>query len=187
MSRIRGVVLDRDGTLIEHEPYLSDPGLVRLLPTVVPGLKTLRKCGCVLFLHTNQSGIGRGYFSHNDAVACNSAMVAQIGLGEDLFKRICIAPDHPGPDTGYRKPSPKFGREIVEDYAIQMNELCYIGDNITDLLTAKALGCEGVGVTTGRHDLRSLLQDHNLAGYFPVFETFVEAANYIRDSRPVSR
>lgn len=154
---------------------------MQLLPTVVRGLRTLRDSGCSLFLHTNQSGIGRGYFAHGDAVACNNEMLAQIGLGHALFERICIAPEAPDQAGAYRKPSPQFGLDIINDYAISKHEICYIGDNVSDMLTAKNLGCAGVGVSTGRHNLRMLLQERDLVLDFPVFATLADAASHIVD------
>lgn len=172
-------VLDRDGTLIRHIPYLCDPGHVEVLPTVVAGLTAFVKSEFKLFLHTNQSGIGRGYFSLADAVACNNEMLKQIGLGHELFEDICVCPETPDQDLYFRKPSPEYGLAIIAKYAIQKSDICYLGDNVTDLLTAKNIGCMGVGVNTGLHDLRQMLEERNLEECFPVFDNFLDAANYI--------
>lgn len=173
------IVLDRDGTLIRHIPYLCDPAQVQLLPTVKEGLAKLVKSGRKLFLHTNQSGVGRGYFSLSDAIACNDEMLRQIGLGKNLFEDICLCPESPGQELNYRKPSSKYGLELISKYSASKNEICYVGDNITDLLTAHNIGCVGVGVDTGGHDLRQMLRDHGLEDHFPVFDNFLEATNYI--------
>jgi histidinol-phosphate phosphatase family protein len=140
------VFLDRDGTLIRHIPYLCDLRQVQLLPTVVSGLGELLKADCRLFLHTNQSGIGRGYFSLREALACNSEMIRQIGLGPDLFAGVCLCPEAPGQPIEYRKPSPKYAREVMITYATDVRRLCYIGDNITDLMTAREVGCASTSI-----------------------------------------
>ena len=57
------VLLDRDGTLIEDKHYLSEPSGVVLLPGVGPALSRLVRAGHRLFLVSNQSGVGRGYFT----------------------------------------------------------------------------------------------------------------------------
>ena len=54
------VFLDRDGTLIEHVHYLSDPVDVRLLPGAAEALRRLRDAGFACVVVTNQSAIGRG-------------------------------------------------------------------------------------------------------------------------------
>jgi D-glycero-D-manno-heptose 1,7-bisphosphate phosphatase len=169
------VFLDRDGTLIRHIPYLCDLRQVQLLPTVVSGLGELLKADCRLFLHTNQSGIGRGYFSLREALACNSEMIRQIGLGPDLFAGVCLCPEAPGQPIEYRKPSPKYAREVMITYATDVRRLCYIGDNITDLMTAREVGCAAVGVDTGGHELRRLALEHEMSD-FPVVDSFLEAA-----------
>ena len=92
---VKHIVFDRDGTLIEHKPYLCIPKEVVLLPYVAEGLEKLKGQGYKLYLHTNQSGVARGYFGHKDAVACNNEMLRLINLGDDLFERICIATDYP--------------------------------------------------------------------------------------------
>ena len=57
---MRAVFLDRDGTLIEHVHYLSDPALVKLLPGAAEALTRFRRAGLARVLVTNQSAIGRG-------------------------------------------------------------------------------------------------------------------------------
>ena len=54
------IFLDRDGTLIEHVHYLSDPALVKLLPGTAEALIRFRRAGFTCVLVTNQSAIGRG-------------------------------------------------------------------------------------------------------------------------------
>lgn len=170
--------VDRDGTLIRHRPYLYEPAGVEVLPTVVAGLTELVGAGCTLFLHTNQSGIGRGYFSVADAVACNEAMLSQIGLGQGLFADIRICPETPEQTSAHRKPSPNYALEIIARYGVEKEDVCYVGDNVSDLLTANNVGCLGVGVNTGVHDLREAVRQHGLER-FPVCDTFMDAAMHI--------
>lgn len=178
-QEMKFIVLDRDGTLIRHIPYLCNPSAVELLPTVIDGLAEFVSRGYKIFLHTNQSGVGRGFFSYDDAVACNKRMIEKIGYGDNIFEDICICPEMPGQPGFYRKPAPRFGLEIIQKYNITKEAVCYMGDNITDLLTAKNLGCMGIGVNTGLHDLRKTLHEHGLVEYFPVFDNFSDAARYV--------
>ena len=151
--RVKHIVFDRDGTLIEHKPYLCNPKDVKLLPYVAEGLTKLKAQGYKLYLHTNQSGVARGYFDFEDAVNCNNEMLKLINLGDDLFERICIATDYPPKKNSYRKPSPKFGLELMRQFNISPKKLFYIGDSSSDLETAINLKCYGVGINTGEFDL----------------------------------
>src|SRR5690606_10607629 len=75
MPRSKALVLDRDGTLIRHVHFLADAAAVEILPGVREGLKGVIEAGVLLFLHSNQSGVGRGYFSMEAVEACNRRMI----------------------------------------------------------------------------------------------------------------
>ena len=173
------VVIDRDGTLIRHIPYLCEPAQVELLPGVREGMARLQAAGCLLFLHTNQSGVGRGYFKLEAALACNDEMVRQLGMGQRPFEAVCLSPEAPGAPVEYRKPSPRFGRELMARYEATAHDLCYIGDNLSDLLTAHNIGCRGIGVSTGVHDLERELVSEGLEGEFPIVDGFLAATAYL--------
>lgn len=175
----KALILDRDGTLIEHLPYLADPAEVRLLPGVRAALTLARDAGVRLFLHSNQSGIGRGFFGPEAVEACNRRMIEVLGMGTDLFERICIAPEHPDAPSAYRKPSPAFAREIMRDFDLAPREICYIGDRGSDLATARAAGTCGLGVATGLDDLHAELRDLGLEHVFPVFDSLHAAICYL--------
>lgn len=163
MNKIKYIIFDRDGTLIKHIPYLFEPEKVELLPYVIELLKIFKSKDYKLFLHTNQSGIGRGYFGMNDCISCNNKMIELIGLGEDVFEKICIAPDFPPNKNTYRKPSTKFGNEIINKYKITSSDLYYIGDAVSDIETANNLNCNSFGVRTGEFDLKDkLIENSNL-------------------------
>ena len=87
------LILDRDGTLIRHVPFLCEPALVELLPGGREVLQVAVDAGALLFLRCNQSGIGRGKFHEIAVAACNARMVDLLNLGRDPFERICIAPE----------------------------------------------------------------------------------------------
>lgn len=124
--------LDRDGTLIEHVPYLHDPAGVVLLPGVREALLRAKEASIRLFLFTNQSGVGRGLFTLADVAAVNQRMLDLLGLGTDLFTAICIAPEHPDEPSAYRKPSPRFIEETLALHGIDHDAAWMLGDSAVD-------------------------------------------------------
>jgi D-glycero-D-manno-heptose 1,7-bisphosphate phosphatase len=170
------IVFDRDGTLIKHIPYLFEPNKVELLPTVKKSLKLLKNNGFFLFLHTNQSGISRNFFKMEDAILCNNKLIELLGMGEKIFEEICIAEDYPAKEDSYRKPSPKFGLEIIEKYKIDKKNLFYVGDTKSDLETAFNIGCKCFGVNTGLVDLKSSNENKTR---FDISENLYELVNKI--------
>lgn len=128
----KALFLDRDGTLIEHKPYLSDPAEVVLLPGVREALLRAQKASIRLFLFTNQSGVGRGLFTLADVEAVNQRMLGLLALGTDLFTAICIAPEHPDEPSAYRKPSPRFIEETLALSEIDRDAAWMLGDSAVD-------------------------------------------------------
>jgi len=131
-GRIGGLFLDRDGTLIENKHYLSAPEGVVLLPGVREALQRARHSGAKLFLFTNQSGVGRGYFSMSDVERVNQRMLELLDLGDDLFTGVCIAPERPGDASLYRKPSPRFIQEMLALHGIDAKMSWMVGDTQVD-------------------------------------------------------
>lgn len=161
----RALFLDRDGTLIVEKDYLSDPGLVELLPGVREFLSWAKEEGYFLFLYTNQSGIGRGYYTLKDAQACNERMIELLGLGEDIFTDVCIAPETPEMEGVYRKPSGRYISEMVEQYNLDEKRSWCIGDKVSDLQAGVNGGIRGAWVGTGKEEtqeLRAYIVKHNL-------------------------
>lgn len=145
----RALFLDRDGTLIHDAGYLGNPASVVLLPGVTTALRRARDLGYALFLFTNQSGIGRGYFTLADALACNQRMIDLLDLGPDLFTATCIAPESSDQPSLYRKPSPRFILESIAQYDLDPAHCHMIGDRLSDIEAGLAAGIAAAALCTG--------------------------------------
>jgi D-glycero-D-manno-heptose 1,7-bisphosphate phosphatase len=149
-SKTKALFLDRDGTLIVDKHYLHDPNEVELIDGTVEALRLAIDKGYKLFLLTNQSGIGRGMFELKDAQMCNQRMIEMIGIADNLFAEICIAPEAPDQESRYRKPSPAFILEMIEKYNLNKKDCWMIGDRDADLEAGIAAGVKSVYVKTGK-------------------------------------
>lgn len=140
---LKALILDRDGTLIENIPNLCDPAQVRLLPRVPEALARCRQAGVRIFLHTNQAGVGRGELAYGDVKAVNAEVEKQCGI---RFDGICIGVERDDAigDAGYRKPSPRYARELMRAYRWKPSQVCYVGDSPCDLEAAARAGTVAV-------------------------------------------
>jgi D-glycero-D-manno-heptose 1,7-bisphosphate phosphatase len=163
----KALFLDRDGTLIIDKVYLSDPAGVELYPGVTEALQRARSLGYLLFLHTNQSGIGRGYYTQADAERVNARLEEMLGLS---FDEICIAPEAPDQEQVYRKPSPRFILETLVKYQLAPRDCLMVGDAVSDAGAAFAAGISTVLLRTGKIDPLGLPQID--ARRVPIFEDF---------------
>jgi D-glycero-D-manno-heptose 1,7-bisphosphate phosphatase len=128
----QAVFFDRDGTLIREVPFLSDPSGVDPLPGAADALGRLREAGYLLFLFTNQSGIGRGYFPAEAADACNRETERRLGILPG-FDGIRVAPERPDEPPVYRKPSPRYLLETIAERDLDPSLCWMVGDRESDV------------------------------------------------------
>lgn len=142
------VFLDRDGTIIEDANYLSDPAGVRLLPGALAALRALKAAGFALVIVTNQSGIGRGYFTEAQYHAVARRVEELLGPG--LIDATYYCADHPGTASGRRKPAPGMLLEAAAEHGLDRARSYMIGDRRGDIEAGRAAGCAGsILVRTG--------------------------------------
>lgn len=129
----RAVFLDRDGTLIEEKEYLHRPEDVVLLPGTGRALKRLQDAGFKLFIVTNQSGVGRGYFTMSDVEKVNAHLLRELAGDGVRIEKIYIAPEAPDQPSRGRKPSPQFLFDARDEFALDLTQSYMVGDKLIDL------------------------------------------------------
>ena len=107
MRKIRAVFLDRDGTINVDHGYVHRVEDFRLLPGAVAGLKKLMALGFTLFIVTNQSGIGRGYYTIADYRNVTRHMTQELKKHGIVFRKHYFCPC--APEAGCPKGSPAPG------------------------------------------------------------------------------
>lgn len=140
MAAIRSVLLDRDGTLIEDKHYLSDPEGVELIPGAAKSLLRLHEEGLSLFVVTNQSGIGRGYFSEKDYHTCHLALTELLRKEKVQLSGSVFCPHAPEENCFCRKPSLGMWEQLAQSYSLHSEHTVMVGDKQEDILFGKAAG-----------------------------------------------
>ena len=129
----RAVFLDRDGTMIAEKNYLCRPEDVEIFPATRIGLKKLCDAGFKLFIVSNQSGIGRGYFTMADVEKVNQYLCGELASDGIRFEKIYIAPEAPDQPSRGRKPSPQFLFDARDEFDLNLAESFMVGDKLIDL------------------------------------------------------
>jgi D-glycero-D-manno-heptose 1,7-bisphosphate phosphatase len=129
----RAVFLDRDGTLIAEVNYLRRPEDVVVFPATPVGLGRLCAAGFKLFIVSNQSGVGRGYFTLADVARVNEHLCRELAPAGVRFEKIYIAPEPPGQPGRGRKPSPQFLFDARDEFDLHLAKSFMVGDKLTDL------------------------------------------------------
>ena len=127
------VFLDRDGTLIQEMEYLSRPEQVALFPGVGRGLRALREAGFKLFIVSNQSGVGRGFFTLEDVDRVHARLADEMAAEGVRFEKMYVAPEAPGAPSRGRKPLPQFLFDARDEFQLDLSQSYLIGDKLSDL------------------------------------------------------
>ena len=163
MSVSRAVLLDRDGTLIEDRDYLADPAGVVLLPGVGPALSRLVRAGHRLFLVSNQSGVGRGYFTEDAVCACQRRLEALLKPYGAAFTDVVWCPHAPEACCRCRKPLTGMFETLRARHGLSPASSVMIGDKLDDLAFAA-----NAGLSAGLLVLSGKGADHARKAGFPV-------------------
>jgi len=149
------VFLDRDGTLIEDPGYLSNPADVVLLPGAADAVRALNEAGIPAILITNQSGIGRGYYSEADFQAVQAELERQLSAHGARLDDVYFCPHDP--DRGVcacRKPGTALFLQAAREHGLRLHRCVFIGDRERDVVPGEELGAHAILVAggDGRYD-----------------------------------
>src|SRR5947209_8789477 len=146
-AKSRAVFFDRDGTLMHDADYCSRPDQVHVFDGVAPALRQLRQAGFKIIVITNQSGIGRGFFTENDYRAVQSEVLRQLGTG--LIDATYFCPDVPDQPSKCRKPAPGMVLQAAREHDIDLSRSFLVGDKEIDAECAHNAGVRAIRVRTG--------------------------------------
>lgn len=143
------VYLDRDGT-INHDPgYLSNPDDVVLLDNAPEAIKALNGADIKAIVISNQSAIGRGYFTEKDLLAVNARVSELIEDGGGRLDGIYYCPHTPDDGCRCRKPEPGLIKRASADHGLHGVPAYFIGDKVSDMGAAYGVGAKAIMVLTG--------------------------------------
>jgi len=143
------VFLDRDGTINQDTGYIDSPERLFIIDGAASAIKRLNSKGFRVVVITNQSGVGRGYFTKEAADSVNKKL-------EEILKRegahldgIYYCPHHPDDNCECRKPRIGLLEKAKNDLAIDFKKSYVIGDKGSDIEIAQSIGGKGILVLIG--------------------------------------
>ncbi len=159
MKRNKAVFLDRDGTIVVHEHYLSSPEQLKLLPNAAEGIRLFREHGYLIIVVTNQSGVARGFFDEERLMLIHQKLIGMLEEEGVVIDGIYYCPHHTeGVIEQYkincdcRKPGPGMLLNAAQRYNIDLTQSLMVGDSETDMLAGKNAGCKCVLIRNDRID-----------------------------------
>lgn len=141
--------LDRDGVVVVEKDYLRDAGQVELFPGVVEALRRARAAGFRLVGVSNQSGLGRGLFTHEEFAAVMERLDGLLRAGGAALDAFYYCPHAPQDGCACRKPAPGLLEEAARQTPWDPRRSWVIGDKVSDVDLALGVGLRACLVRTG--------------------------------------
>ena len=131
MNRV--IFLDRDGTINKDYGYVYKKEDLTFLPGTLEGLKKLYNASYKLIIITNQSGVGRGYFSEEDMYEFNRYMIDELEKNGIIIEKIYSCIHSPEDNCECRKPKTKLFKDAIQEFDVDLPNSYAIGDKERDI------------------------------------------------------
>jgi D-glycero-D-manno-heptose 1,7-bisphosphate phosphatase len=160
---VPALFLDRDGTLVELVPYLSDPAAVRLIGAAVTLIRAANQRGLPVVVISNQSGIARGLFDWHAFAAVERRIEALLALEGATLDAVFACPAAPDSNAPCRKPNPGMLLAASEALGLDLAASWIAGDSAIDLEAGRRAGLRRAWLAPTGHGARDAAAARALA------------------------
>lgn len=179
------VFLDRDGVInqVPSDLYVKSWEEFVFVPDIFPALSRLIEADFLLFVVSNQAGIGRGIISWEAFLNINKQMLKACKENGVNFSGIYFCPHIPDANCPCRKPNPTLLKSAASDFDLDLAASFVLGDMTRDLEAGERAGCSTIFVTTGQ-GTREDINGSNVRVDF-IAGSLNEAVTWILDRKKV--
>lgn len=149
-QRKPAVFFDRDGVLNRDHGYTYRQQDFQWMPGAIETIRYFNELGYYVFVVTNQSGVARGYYTEQDIAILHDFMNRELMQKGGHIDGFYYCPHHPqGKVEKYnmicncRKPAAGMLIQALEEWNVDVEKSLLIGDKISDLQAAEAVGIKG--------------------------------------------
>lgn len=172
----KAVFLDRDGTINRDFGYVHEKEQLEFIPGALDALKKFQQHEFKLIIITNQSGIGRGYFTLQQYKEFEQYMIEQMSNYGVIVNAVYFCPHTPKEHCRCRKPQTKMFEQAAQDFDIEWEHSYVIGDSERDLTICDVKNIQGI-----------LYGSSGKIGHHKIgFGSWAEIEEYILSSKEVS-
>ena len=182
------LLLDRDGTIMVEKGFPKEPDEVELIPGSAAAIRRLRALGLKAVVISNQSGIGRGFLTHEDVARVNARLgelLAAEGAGLD---GLYYCPHAPGDGCACRKPQRTLLDRAAADLGGDLPRSFFVGDKKDDVDAGRNVGATTFLVRTGYGEKQTFPEgkgpDYDVAD---LAEAATKIEELLRDARERSK
>jgi D-glycero-D-manno-heptose 1,7-bisphosphate phosphatase len=167
----KAVFLDRDGVINEvlskRVKFVNKPEQMYLLDGVGEGIKLLNEAQFLVFVVTNQGGIGLGYMKEEMLIKVHDKMKDDIHKHGGEIDDIIYCPHKPHAGCACRKPEPEMLHRLANKHQVSLKDSYMVGDRDVDIFAGKQAGTKTILIG----------DEEGLADYR--FPSLIEAAKWL--------
>jgi len=167
----KALFLDRDGIINKDYGYVYKVENFEFNKAIFDIVKYFQDKGYLIIVITNQSGIGRGYYSEDDFFKLSKYMLEEFKKRDLNINSIYYCPHAPEIECSCRKPATKMIESAKEDFNIDLKNSIMVGDKQSDINLAKNAGI-GVSVAIGDRDIKDATYKFKTVNEFSEFLLF---------------
>tara|TARA_B110000238_G_C16125451_1_gene439009 strand:- start:78 stop:605 length:528 start_codon:yes stop_codon:yes gene_type:complete len=143
----KALFLDRDGVINIDKNYIYKKEDFDFVKGIFNLITSAKKLGYIVIVVTNQSGIGRGFFTKEQFLDTNNWMIKELLKNNAKIDHTYFCPTHPTDGIGKykikddrRKPNPGMFFEAEKDHDIDLINSILVGDKVSDMQAGKKAG-----------------------------------------------
>lgn len=142
--------LDRDGVINIDHAYVCKPDNFEFVEHIFELCRTAKRLGYLIFVVTNQAGIGRGYYTEEDFLKLTDWMCRVFNAQGVVIDKVYFCPFHPEHGVGHykidspnRKPAPGMIHQAIQEFDVDVAKSVLVGDKESDIQAGvtSGLGC----------------------------------------------
>jgi D-glycero-D-manno-heptose 1,7-bisphosphate phosphatase len=170
----KAVFLDRDGVINEVKTkrvtFVNRSDQFYFLEGVLEAIKLLTDSNFLIFVVTNQGGVGLGYLSHEQLESIHDYMVKEIEKAGGFIQEVSCCTHKPYEGCECRKPEAGMLLDLAKKYDLDTARSYMVGDRDVDIEAGGKAGCTTILLADGPSPLYN-------ADY--MFTNLMEAAEFI--------
>lgn len=144
-------MIDRDGVINEDSAdFIKSVAEWRPIRGSLEAIAALHQAGWQVAVVTNQSGIGRGLYDETALREIHEHMRDRVRAAGGELAGVYYCPHRPDAGCDCRKPKPGMLRALERELGVSTAGAPYIGDRLSDVEAAEAVGARPMLVRTGK-------------------------------------
>jgi D-glycero-D-manno-heptose 1,7-bisphosphate phosphatase len=148
---MRLLILDRDGVINQDsDDFIKSPEEWKPIPGSLEAISRASHSDYGVVVASNQSGLARNLFDIDALNAVHARMLQEVASLGGHIEAIFFCPHGPEEGCTCRKPAPGMFVDIGSRLKMPLRGTPVVGDRLSDMEAAKAVGARAILVRTGR-------------------------------------